>query len=299
MKIGVVHVNREVASGPYTELITSNLERAKVDGQQNVHCYVQHLRRAMDTAIAYPTLLNKVDVVTQMVALEAEGMDAVMVACSGDPGVAEARSLLQIPVVGPMEAAMGLVVGYGWWFGILTVADSWTWSSWLEQMVVSYGFSTRYWGQWQLEMPIRRHLHRGIRESGDCSRRHRRTRTGIRGHGGGRDPHRQRRTQHVCDCYTGISNTTDPEMPVFDVYLGWPQDHRAAYRVEAEAGCACCQPGRLAFRVGTPRTAIGSMPLFGWAEPSVAALVRHGNPLPTYRLFARLGGVFRGMESVA
>ena len=92
MKIGVVHVNTEEASGPYTELITANLERAKRDGTEIVHRYVRHLRRATDTAIAYPTMLNKVDVVAEMVGLERDGADAVMVACSGDPGVAEARS---------------------------------------------------------------------------------------------------------------------------------------------------------------------------------------------------------------
>src|SRR5438876_12030667 len=100
MKIGVVHVNTEEASGPYTELITANLERAKSEGTEVVHRYVRHLRRATDTAMAYPTMLNKVDIVAEMVGLERDGVDAVLVACSGDPGVAEARRLLPIPVVG-------------------------------------------------------------------------------------------------------------------------------------------------------------------------------------------------------
>src|SRR5436305_12011502 len=152
MKIGVVHVNTEDASGPYTELITANLDRAKREDTEIVHRYVRHLRRATDTAIAYPTLLNSVDVVTEMVRLQDDGVDAVMVACSGDPGIGEARSLLQIPVVGPMEAAMGLATGYGWKFGILTVADS-TWGSNMDQMVHRYGFSSRYAGQRQLLLP--------------------------------------------------------------------------------------------------------------------------------------------------
>ncbi len=152
MKIGVVHVNTEAVSGPYTELITANLDRAKSDGTELMHRYVRHLRRATDTAIAYPTLLNKVDVVAQMVELERDGADAVFVACSGDPGVAEARSLLSIPVVGPMEAAMSLACCYGWRFGIVTVADR-TWASNMDQIVHTYGFSTRYAGQRRLETP--------------------------------------------------------------------------------------------------------------------------------------------------
>jgi Asp/Glu/hydantoin racemase len=152
MRIGVVHVNTEAASGPYTELITANLERAKREDTEIVHRYVRHLRRATDTAIAYPTLLNKVDVVTEMLELERGGVDAVMVACSGDPGVSEARSLLRIPVVGPMEAAFGLALGYGWRFGIVTVADP-TWSAHMDQVVHNHGLTSRYVGQRVLHTP--------------------------------------------------------------------------------------------------------------------------------------------------
>lgn len=265
MKIGVVHVNTEAASGPYTELITSNLERAKADGTDLVHRYVEHLRRATDTAIAYPTLLNKVDVVTQIVALEADGVDAVLVACSGDPGVAEARSLVHIPVVGPMEAAMGLVVGYGWRFGILTVADR-TWSSWLEQMVVSYGFSARYGGQRQLETPTAVIFTEGF-DNPDIVRADIEARARefaslgvdaiLIGSAG----------LSTFATYTGISSTADPEMPIFDVIsaglkvaelraelkqkLGVPAVSRAGWYSEFDA--------RNRDRVNA---------LFGWAEPS-------------------------------
>ena len=85
----------------------------KTPGTEIVHRYVSHIRRATDTAIAYPTLLNKVDIVAQIVQLAEDGVDGVFVACSGDPGVDEARTLVDIPVVGPMEATFGLVCGYG------------------------------------------------------------------------------------------------------------------------------------------------------------------------------------------
>jgi Asp/Glu/hydantoin racemase len=155
MQIGVVHVTTEAVSGPYTDMITANLERAKSDSTEVVHRYVGHMRRATDTAIAYPTLLNKVDVIKEMVELEQEGVDAVFVACSGDTGVSEARSLLSIPVVGPMEAAMSLAVSYGWRFGIVTVEDR-TWASWMDQMVHTYGFGARYAGFRRLETPTAR-----------------------------------------------------------------------------------------------------------------------------------------------
>jgi allantoin racemase len=152
MRIGVTHVTTEASSGPYTKMITETLVRAKSEHTDLVHRYVGHLRRATDTAISYPTLLNKVDIVSEICSLEQEGVDAVLVACSGDPGVAEARTLVSIPVVGPMEAAMGLVIGYGWRFGIVTVEDR-TWSSNMDQMVNAYGMTARYVGQRKLVTP--------------------------------------------------------------------------------------------------------------------------------------------------
>jgi allantoin racemase len=152
MRVGVVHVTTEASSKPYTKMITETLDRARGERTELVHRYVRHLRRATDTAIAYPTMLNKVDVVAEVVALERDGVDAVLVACSGDPGVAEARTVVSIPVVGPMEAAFGLVLGYGWRFGIVTVEDR-TWSSNMDQMVNAAGLTSRYAGQRTLHTP--------------------------------------------------------------------------------------------------------------------------------------------------
>jgi allantoin racemase len=215
MKIGVIHVNTEATSGPYFEMISANLERAKADGTELVHRFVRHLRRATDTALAYPTLLNKVDVINEMVRLEGEGVDAVLVACSGDTGVQEGRSLLNVPVVGPMEAAMGLVVGYGWRFGILTPEDR-TWSSWLEQVVVSNGFSTRYGGQRQLQTPTQTIFTEGyknpemIREDIEARAKEFAS-MGVDsiliGSGG----------LSSFATNAGISSTRDPAMPIFDV----------------------------------------------------------------------------------
>ena len=152
MRIGVVHVTTEAASGPYTDLITANLERVKSDGTELVHQYVSHMRRAADTAIAYPTLLNRVDVAARVVDLESQGVDAVFVACSGDPGVDEARTLVDIPVVGPLEATIGLACGYGRRFGIVTVYDL-TWDAHMKDMVDAYGVSGRFVGTRRLDTP--------------------------------------------------------------------------------------------------------------------------------------------------
>lgn len=152
MKIAVVHVNAEKYSGLYTDLIDANFGRAKAGDTQLDHRYVRHLRRATDTVFAYPTLLNKVDVVEEVLAAAADGADAVMVACSGDPGVAEARTLVSVPVVGPMEAALHLACAHGYKVGIVTVADR-SWVEYCEMLTEACGLSSRLAGIRSIRIP--------------------------------------------------------------------------------------------------------------------------------------------------
>jgi allantoin racemase len=152
MKIAIVHVNCEELSGPYTRLIEANFNRAKRDDTVLEHRYVRRLKRASDTVFPFPILLNKVDVVEQMLAAGNGGADGVMVACSGDPGVAEGRTLLPIPVVGPMEAALHLACSYGYKIGVVTVADR-SWSEYCEMMVSAYGLASRFAGVKRISIP--------------------------------------------------------------------------------------------------------------------------------------------------
>ena len=152
MKISIVHVNCEELSGPYTKLIEANFNRAKRDDTVLEHRYVRRLKRASDTVFPFPILLNKVDVVEQFIAAGRGGADGAMVACSGDPGVAEARTLLSVPVVGPMEAALHLACTYGYKVGIVTVADK-SWSEYCEMMVNAYGLGTRLTGVKRIKVP--------------------------------------------------------------------------------------------------------------------------------------------------
>jgi len=152
MKISIVHVNCEALSGPYTKLIEANFNRAKRDSTVLEHRYVRRLKRASDTVFAFPILLNKVDVVEQILAAGRGGADGVMVACSGDPGVTEGRTLLSVPVVGPMEAALHLACGYGYKVGVVTVADR-SWSEYCEMMVHGYGLGSRFAGVKRIKIP--------------------------------------------------------------------------------------------------------------------------------------------------
>lgn len=152
MKICVIHVNCEELSRDYTGLIGQNLDRAKRKDTQIVHKYVGHLRRASDTVLAFPILLNKIDVVQRAVEAQADGCDAVLVACSGDPGVTEARTLLDIPMVGPMEAALHLAAQYGRKIGVVTALDP-SWAEYCETMVDMAGLTSRLAGVESIDIP--------------------------------------------------------------------------------------------------------------------------------------------------
>lgn len=55
--------------------------------------------------------------------LEGEGFDAIILGCFGDPGLAPARELVEIPVIGPGQAAGHVAAQLGLRFGVLTVVD--------------------------------------------------------------------------------------------------------------------------------------------------------------------------------
>lgn len=55
---------------------------------------------------------------------EAEGYDAMILGCFGDPGLEGFREILHVPMVGPCEASMHVACTLGHRFGVVTVLDS-------------------------------------------------------------------------------------------------------------------------------------------------------------------------------
>jgi allantoin racemase len=55
---------------------------------------------------------------------EAEGYDAMILGCFGDPGLDGFREILTVPMVGPCEVGMHVACTLGHRFGIVTVLDS-------------------------------------------------------------------------------------------------------------------------------------------------------------------------------
>lgn len=161
MKLCVVHINQEQVSGPYTKLLTENFNRIKRDDTTIGHKYVKCLKRATDTIISYFIQLNRTEIINCFRAAAKEGYDGAMVACSGDPGVAEAQDITGIPIVGPMEAALFLACMYGKKYGILTVAER-RWSEYCEELTVRYGIHSRLAAVQRISIPSSEAFTRGF-----------------------------------------------------------------------------------------------------------------------------------------
>jgi len=74
---------------------------------------------AFDFANNYFNLLNKREIVEEIVKAERDGFDAAVVAVGDDTGVKEARSVVSFPVVGPGESSMLLACQLGRKFGAI------------------------------------------------------------------------------------------------------------------------------------------------------------------------------------
>ncbi len=163
MKICIVNVNEESVSGPYTELLTKNFNKVKRDDTELGWKYVKRLKRASDTVMSYIVQLNTTDVIECMYQAYKEGYDAIMIACSGDPGVYEASEIVEIPVVGPMEAAMFTACMFGNKFGILTVEDR-RWAEYCEELAVRYGVHNRLSGIQRISIPSSEAFTKGFQD---------------------------------------------------------------------------------------------------------------------------------------
>jgi allantoin racemase len=77
------------------------------------------LERAYDPLISYFNLLNKVQIVERILEAAKEGCDGAVVGCFLDPGVSEARSAVDIPVIGIAESSLFYACLLGLRFGIV------------------------------------------------------------------------------------------------------------------------------------------------------------------------------------
>jgi len=88
---------------PGTDVEVRHLE----DSPRNIDYYV-------------PKHLVEVEVLKAVLAAEREGFDAFVIGCCYDPALTQARELVSIPVIGPLEASVLLARPFGHRFSVLT-----------------------------------------------------------------------------------------------------------------------------------------------------------------------------------
>ncbi len=89
----------------------------------------------------YNTLKCADAAVERIIAAEREGFDAVVVSCTFDPGVLEAREVVDIPVVGIMEASASMACMMGQSYSV--IAPEQTAAAVLRRLLTTYGMRER------------------------------------------------------------------------------------------------------------------------------------------------------------
>lgn len=87
-----------------------------------------------------------------VVELEAEGFDAIVPGCFGDPGIDGARELVSIPVLGPGATAMAVAANIGHRFSIVTVLENVIRP--LENLALVSGFAPKLASVRQIGIPV-------------------------------------------------------------------------------------------------------------------------------------------------
>src|ERR1700691_4549253 len=95
----------------YDGIIKDTLSHYRNDGTELVITHLDGCPADMD--YFYPKHLVESALLEAIMCSEEEGFDAVISGCCYDPAVAVARELVDIPVVGPMEASLQMSAYFG------------------------------------------------------------------------------------------------------------------------------------------------------------------------------------------
>lgn len=119
----------------YNDLITETLTPYLNEGNELVVTNTQNCPENPDWW--YPKHLVEEEVFECVIQAEKDGFDAVIIGCCNDPGVRAARELVDIPVVGPLEATMQHAAYFG--HDYLLVTDHRKSAAYMKDLVRLYG----------------------------------------------------------------------------------------------------------------------------------------------------------------
>jgi allantoin racemase len=102
----------------YDGILEETVSPTLRDGTDVEFRHLPDAPRNMDYYV--PKHLGEVEILKSVVAAEREGFDAYVIGCCYDPGLTQARELVSIPVIGPLEASVLLARLFGHRFAIIT-----------------------------------------------------------------------------------------------------------------------------------------------------------------------------------
>jgi len=124
MKLCYVNITTEDSSRPYLSLVERVFLKVASSGTEiKVKSVKQGLDRVFPISSSYFDLLNKKEIIERLIEADKEGYDAAIVGCFLDPGVREAREIVNIPVIGVGEPTLYFAQLLGNKFAIVTVND--------------------------------------------------------------------------------------------------------------------------------------------------------------------------------
>ena len=138
-----INITEEAASAPYIRIVQRVFNRiARTDTQIDIKSVSPGLSRAFDPIYSYFALLNKAAIIDKIIEAEQEGYDAAIVGCFLDPGVREAREIVNIPVVGLAESTMLFACLLGHRFAVVSLNERKGISE-MENLIRIYGLESR------------------------------------------------------------------------------------------------------------------------------------------------------------
>jgi len=96
--------------------------------------------------------LSSMQIVENIIRAEREGYDAVAMSCFGDPAIHEARSLVDIPVIGSFESSFKVATTVGQSLGVLTLNEAGVRRA--SQRIRQFGFQDQVAAVMAMDPPI-------------------------------------------------------------------------------------------------------------------------------------------------
>ncbi|MBM4463053.1 MAG: hypothetical protein FJ012_06900 [Chloroflexi bacterium] len=128
---------------PDAHIIWDGLQRAvrKIARADTVVTFSHVEKNVWLPMFPYLEMLNDTMLIDKIIKAETEGYDAAMIGCFGDPGLQQARGVVDMPVTGACESGMLVAQLLGNRFAVVTVGPGWV--PIVEANIRRYGFEER------------------------------------------------------------------------------------------------------------------------------------------------------------